>query len=214
MTTPTEIASTPSQTPPAAPELDREQRAAVEHDEGPLLVVAGAGTGKTTVIAQRIAALIASRRARPSEILALAFNDKAAAEMQERVDLLAKSGDLRTSPDQALHQVHGRPHSFPESRHESSRLRAVRGRHPAAGARIGPPNVGHRLPQGTVRGRFVSHLAAPCHRPPSTSGLAVRHCDARGRLTGGPGRPTGHSRRHHITSTFRGFRRRSVLSGR
>jgi DNA helicase-2/ATP-dependent DNA helicase PcrA len=92
MTTPTEIASAPSQTPPDAPELDREQRAAVEHGEGPLLVVAGAGTGKTTVIAQRIAALIASRRARPSEILALAFNDKAAAEMQERVDLLVPYG--------------------------------------------------------------------------------------------------------------------------
>jgi len=77
---------------PATPVLDEEQRAAVEHGDGPLLIVAGAGTGKTTVIARRIAHLIASKRARPSQILALAFNDKAAAEMQERVDLLVPYG--------------------------------------------------------------------------------------------------------------------------
>ena len=92
MTTQTETVPADSETPPDAPALDREQRAAVEHGEGPLLVVAGAGTGKTTVIAQRIATLVARRRARPSEVLALAFNDKAAAEMQERVDLLVPYG--------------------------------------------------------------------------------------------------------------------------
>ncbi|HEX7077949.1 MAG TPA: ATP-dependent DNA helicase [Candidatus Eisenbacteria bacterium] len=75
-----------------SPALDDDQRAAVEHGDGPLLIVAGAGTGKTTVIARRIAHLIATRRARPSQILALAFNDKAAAEMQERVDLLVPYG--------------------------------------------------------------------------------------------------------------------------
>ncbi|HKW50120.1 MAG TPA: ATP-dependent helicase, partial [Candidatus Eisenbacteria bacterium] len=73
-------------------ELDAEQRAAVEHGGGPLLIVAGAGTGKTTVIARRIARLIETKRARPSQILALAFNDKAVAEMQERVDLLVPYG--------------------------------------------------------------------------------------------------------------------------
>jgi DNA helicase-2/ATP-dependent DNA helicase PcrA len=72
--------------------LDPEQRAAVEHDQGPLLIVAGAGTGKTTVIARRIAHLIRSGKARPSQILALTFNEKAAAEMQERVDLLVPYG--------------------------------------------------------------------------------------------------------------------------
>ncbi|HXF59882.1 MAG TPA: ATP-dependent DNA helicase, partial [Candidatus Saccharimonadales bacterium] len=72
--------------------LDPEQRAAVEHDQGPLLIVAGAGTGKTTVIARRIAHLIGSGKARPSQILALTFNEKAAAEMQERVDLLVPYG--------------------------------------------------------------------------------------------------------------------------
>ena len=80
------------ETPAVALKPDDDQRAAIEHGDGPLLIVAGAGTGKTTVIARRIAHLIASKRARPSEILALAFNDKAAAEMQERVDLLVPYG--------------------------------------------------------------------------------------------------------------------------
>ncbi len=72
--------------------LSRDQRRAVTHDEGPLLVVAGAGTGKTQVITRRIAWLIATRRARPSEILALTFTDKAAEEMQERVYRLVPYG--------------------------------------------------------------------------------------------------------------------------
>lgn len=68
------------------------QLTAVTHGEGPLLIVAGAGTGKTTVITRRIAWLIATRRARPSEILALTFTDKAAAEMESRVDELVPYG--------------------------------------------------------------------------------------------------------------------------
>src|SRR5512132_686629 len=72
--------------------LNDAQALAVTHDAGPLLIIAGAGTGKTTVITRRIAYLIASRRARPSEILALTFTDKAAAEMEERVDTLVPYG--------------------------------------------------------------------------------------------------------------------------
>jgi DNA helicase-2/ATP-dependent DNA helicase PcrA len=72
--------------------LNPEQRRAVCQGEGPLLVVAGAGTGKTQVITRRIAWLIATRRARPSEILALTFTDKAADEMQTRVDQLVPYG--------------------------------------------------------------------------------------------------------------------------
>ena len=72
--------------------LDAPQRAAVTHEAGPLLIIAGAGTGKTTVITRRIAHLIAARRARPAEILALTFTDKAAAEMEERVDTLVPYG--------------------------------------------------------------------------------------------------------------------------
>jgi DNA helicase-2/ATP-dependent DNA helicase PcrA len=72
--------------------LTPDQAAAVTHGEGPVLIVAGAGTGKTTVITRRIAYLVASKRARPSEILALTFTDKAAEEMEERVDLLVPYG--------------------------------------------------------------------------------------------------------------------------
>src|SRR6266849_5089427 len=72
--------------------LTKAQSEAVTHEAGPLLIIAGAGTGKTTVITHRIAHLIATRKARPSEILALTFTDKAAAEMEERVDTLVPYG--------------------------------------------------------------------------------------------------------------------------
>jgi len=72
--------------------LNPRQVEAVAHDTGPLLIVAGAGTGKTTVITRRIAYLIATKRCRPEEILALTFTDKAAAEMEERVDTLVPYG--------------------------------------------------------------------------------------------------------------------------
>jgi DNA helicase-2/ATP-dependent DNA helicase PcrA len=79
--------------------LNPAQVDAVTHDQGPLLIVAGAGTGKTTVLTRRIAYLIATRRARPEEILALTFTDKAALEMEERVDVLVPYGyaDVRIS---------------------------------------------------------------------------------------------------------------------
>jgi DNA helicase-2/ATP-dependent DNA helicase PcrA len=94
-------AASPSSDPPAESGtgldallggLNREQLRAVTHGDGSLLVVAGAGTGKTQVITRRVAWLIATRRARPSEILALTFTDKAAAEMQVRVDQLVPYG--------------------------------------------------------------------------------------------------------------------------
>jgi DNA helicase-2/ATP-dependent DNA helicase PcrA len=79
--------------------LNPEQLKAVTHGEGPLLIVAGAGTGKTTVIARRIAWLIAQGKAAPGEILALTFTEKAATELEERVDRLLPIGyvELRIS---------------------------------------------------------------------------------------------------------------------
>ena len=82
--------------------LDRRQRQAVTHRDGPLLVVAGPGTGKTEVITRRVAWLIAGKRARPSEILALTFTERAADEMQARVDLLVPYGQA----DTAIHTFH------------------------------------------------------------------------------------------------------------
>src|ERR671933_1607946 len=72
--------------------LNPQQLQAVTHKDGPLLIVAGAGTGKTTVITRRIAYLIDQGQARPEEILALTFTDKAAAEMEARVDELVPYG--------------------------------------------------------------------------------------------------------------------------
>ena len=77
--------------------LNPDQLRAVTHGSGPLLVVAGAGTGKTQVITRRIAWLIATRRARPSEILALTFTDKSAEEMAVRVDQLVPYGYTDTA---------------------------------------------------------------------------------------------------------------------
>lgn len=72
--------------------LNPAQQEAVTHTEGPLLIVAGAGTGKTRVLTHRLLYLIESKQVRPEEILALTFTEKAALEMQERMDILLPYG--------------------------------------------------------------------------------------------------------------------------
>lgn len=82
--------------------LNSAQKQAVEHIQGPLIIVAGAGTGKTAVITQKIKFLIDNKLAEPEEILALTFNEKAAAEMQNRIDETMEIGYLNTN----IHTFH------------------------------------------------------------------------------------------------------------
>ena len=72
--------------------LNENQKKAVEYNEGDLLIIAGAGTGKTAVLTQRIINIIKKEYAKPSEILALTFTEKAAQEMQDRVDIEMEYG--------------------------------------------------------------------------------------------------------------------------
>jgi len=66
--------------------LNKEQQQAVKYNKGPLLIIAGAGTGKTSVIVEKIKYLVKKKLAKPEQILALTFTEKAASEMEERVD--------------------------------------------------------------------------------------------------------------------------------
>ena len=83
--------------------LNSEQLRAVTHGEGPLLIVAGAGTGKTTVLINRLAYLVLEKNVKTEEILLLTFTEKAAGELEERADKILPCGYV----DLWIHTFHG-----------------------------------------------------------------------------------------------------------
>jgi len=150
--------------------LDAHQRAAVTARAGPLLIVAGAGSGKTLVLTRRIAHLVASHQARPEEVLAIAFTNKTARELAERVAQLVGEADARRMTVGTFHAVSHRhivrPHAERLGRSGAFSIYDAHDAHSLIGAAIaelGVPNLTAAEAQGAIslhKARLVAPTAA------------------------------------------------------
>ena len=176
--------------------LNDPQRDAVTYGEGPLLILAGAGSGKTRVLTHRIAYLVATGAVQASEILAITFTNKAAAEMRERAELLvgrrvramwvmtfhsACARMLRAHADKLGYTRQFTIYDQADSRRLDQALHGgERGRSQALHAGVDPqPDLGRQEPHARCRGLLTAGRArSSSARSPTSTAATSASCTA------------------------------------